>query len=207
MKGLIYCRYLTCIIACILLGSAAVSWAQPPVPSRWQGEITGKVYNQTFRGMVELELKPALPHENNPFHLFIGAGNPQDIGHLFLSSAMQFRTSPVSNRIATLQYLTIYLQGNRVQATLTDDHGGEAAKANGFGGPNVSAAQASDLMKGVLQNAWGNSEMFGFSRGATLMIQFNSNRMSGTIRGMGSSYTATSSPVEYQAQFQAQRIQ
>ena len=207
MKVLIYYKYLTYIIACILLGSTTASWAQPPVPSRWQGEIKGTVYNKPFTLMVELELKRALPHENNPFHLFIGAGNPQNMGHLFLSSAIQKKTSSVSNRIATLQYLTIYQQGNRLQATLTNDHRAEAAKANGFSGPNVSAAEASDLMRDILKNAWGNSEMFGFSRGASLLIQFNSNGMSGTIQGRGSSYTATSSTVQYQAQFQARRIQ
>lgn len=197
--------HLVSIIFCILLATAATSWAQPPVPSKWQGVITGKVYNKTFRLPVVLEIKPALQHENNPFHLFLGAGDTKDIGNLFFSSAMKFSTR--SGGVATLQYVTITMQGNRLRAILTDTHKAEAAKANGFGGPNVSAVQASPLMRDVLKNAYGNSEMFAFVRGATMTIQFNGSQLSGVISGKGGSYTATSSDVPYQAQFQARRVQ
>lgn len=181
---------------------AVNSRAQTPVPSSWEGEITGQVHNKSFRLPVTIELKKSLPHEKNPFHLFIGAGDPDDIGHVYLSSAIQFGNDPV-----TLQYLTISMQGNRLQASLTDDHSSEAAKANGFSGPNVSAEEASDLMKDVLRSAWGNSEMFGFRVGATLTLNFNNNQLSGTIQGSGGSYTATSSQVRYQARLEARRSQ
>ena len=195
--------FILCVITLIIFGTTAVSWSQPPVPSHWRGEITGKVHNKTFRLPVDLEFKQPIQHENNPFHLFIGAGKPQDVGNLFLSSAMSFSTRKGD---ATLQYLTISLQGNRLQATLSDTHKAEAAKANGFSGPNVSAAQASSLMRDIMKDVYGDCEMFGFSRGATLTIQFNGNQLSGVIRGNGVSYTETSSPVQYQAQFQARRI-
>ena len=186
-------------------GLAAFSdtWAQMPVPSLWRGEISGQVHNAGFRLPVTVEIKPALPHEANPFHLFVGAGEPSQVGHVFLSSAMQFGTS---RGPATLQYLAVSMQGARLTANLTSDHRAEAAKANGFCGPNVSAEQASDLMKGVLRDAWGATEMFGFTVGARLTADLNANQLAGAIEGSGGSYTATSSAVPYRARFSATRV-
>ena len=183
--------------------SATPMWAATPIPSQWRGEITGQVHNTKFRLPVSIEIKPPLPFENNPLNIFVGAGNPTDIGHLFLASAMKFNTSrgPV-----TLQYLSISIRQTRLQARLTDHHGAEAAKGNGFSGPNVSAEQASDLMKDVLRNAWGSAEMFGFNVGATLVIDFSGNRLSGTVQGLGSSYTGTTSGVAYGARMTATRV-
>lgn len=174
-----------------------------PIPSTWHGEIVGRVFNKVFRLPLTIEIRRPFPFERNPFHLFLGAGNPKNIGHIYLSSAMRFNTS---RGPATLQYLSLTLWGNQVKATLTETHSAEAAKANGFSGPNVSAAQASPLMRGVLRNAWGPTEMFSFSRGATLMLRFQGNRLSGTVQGTGSSYTGTSSSVVYQARMAARRV-
>jgi hypothetical protein len=107
---------------------------------------------------------------------------------------------------ASLQYLSLSLQKDQIGAVLTDTHRAEAAKANGFSGPNVSAAAASDLMRDVLQNAWGPTEMFGFDPGATLRIDFQGNTLSGSIQGRGGSYTATASRVNYRAEMTAARI-
>ena len=178
-------------------------WPRVPVPSVWRGEIAGRVYNKVFRLPVTIEIKGALPYEKNPIHIFIGTRNPKDIGHLYLTSAQQFRTSrgPV-----TLKYLSISLRGRRLQATLTNTHGGEAAKVNGFTGPNVSAEQASNLMKGILRDAWGPSEMFALRAGATLIINFYTDQLNGSIRASGTSYTDTSSVVNYGATIRARRV-
>ena len=191
------------VLATIFLCFAANVQAEVPIPSNWQGEIVGRVFNKMFRLPVTIEIRRPLPFERNPFHLFVGAGNPKDIGHVYLASAMRFNTS---RGPATLRYLSVFLQGNRVRARLTKTHGAEAAKATGFSGPNVSAAQASPLMRGVLRNAWGPTEMFSFGRGATLMLRFQENRLSGTVQGTGSSYTGTSSSVVYQARMAARRV-
>jgi len=198
-------KRLLCVIfvMSVFLISAANVRAEVPVPSKWQGEIVGRVFNKVFRLPVVIEIKRPLPFERNPFHLFLGAGNPKDIGHLYLASAMRFNTS---RGPATLQYLSIFLQGNHLRARLTETHGAEAAKVNGFSGPNVSAEQASPLMRDVLRNAWGPSEMFGFSKGAMLTLRFQGNRLSGTVQGVGNSYTGTSSSVVYQARMAARRV-
>lgn len=176
--------------------------AEVAVPSNWEGEIVGRVFDKVFRLPISIEIRKPLPFEKNPFHLFIGAGNPQDIGHLFLASAVRFNTR---RGTATLRYLTIFLQGSQVQARLTQTHHGEAAKVNGFSGPNVSAGQASPLMRGVLRNAWGATEMFGFGRGAVLTLSFQGNRLSGSVQGAGNSYTGTSSSVVYRGKLAARR--
>lgn len=196
------CLALKLAILTLLLATSTLR-AEMPVPSRWEGEITGQVQNTAFRLPVAIEFKSPLPHENNPLNIFIGAGDPKDPGHLYLSSAMPFNTSsgPV-----TLQYLMVTINESQIQAKLTDSHAAEAAKANGFSGPNVSAQEASDLMKGVLRDALGATEMFGFNIGATLVIDLNGNRLSGTIQGSGNSYTATSSRVPYRAGLIANRV-
>jgi hypothetical protein len=188
------------VISCLLVSTNLR--AEVPIPSRWQGEIVGRVYNKTFRLPVTIEISRQLPFERNPFHLFLGAGNPKNVGHVYLSSAMRFNTS---RGPATLRYLAISLRGNQLRARLTETHGAEAAKVNGFSGPAVSAAQASPLMRDVLRNAWGSTEMFCFSRGTVLMLRFQGNQLSGTVQGAGNSYTGTSSSVAYQARMVARR--
>ena len=194
--------WMVCLMTAFVFFAGNI-YAEVPVPSQWQGIIAGRVFNKTFRLPVTVEIKKTLPFERNPFHLFLGAGNPKNIGHLYLSSAMRFNTS---RGPATLQYLSMTLLGNQVKASLTNTHGSEAAKANGFSGPNVSAEQASPLMKGVLRNAWGPTEMFSFIRGATLFLHFQGNRLAGTLQGSGNSYTGTSSSVRYQARMAARRV-
>lgn len=187
----------------IFVLSAANVRAEVPVPSNWQGEIVGRVFNKVFRLPVTIEIRRPLPFERNPFHLFVGAGNPKDIGHVYLASAMRFNTS---HGPATLPYLSISVRGNEMRAKLTETHGAEAAKVNGFSGPNVSAGQASPLMRDVLRNAWGPTEMFGFSRGTMLTLRFQGNQLSGNLQGAGNSYTGTSSSVVYQARMAARRV-
>ncbi|MBW2094001.1 MAG: hypothetical protein JRI80_03860 [Deltaproteobacteria bacterium] len=198
-------KRLWCVMSLMaaLLVSAGDVRAEIPIPSNWQGEIVGRVFNKVFRLPVTIEIRRPLPFERNPFHLFLGAGNPKDIGHLYLASAMRFNTS---RGPATLRYLSIFLQGNQLRARLTETHGAEAAKVNGFSGPNVSAVQASPLMRDVLRNAWGPTEMFGFSRGTMLTLRFQGNRLSGIVQGAGNSYTGTSSSVVYQARMAARRV-
>ena len=200
-----------CFFTCVALNLtflalmlvATRTWADVPVPSRWRGEITGQVYHKTFRLPVLIEFKGSLPFENNPLNIYVGAGDPNQIGHLFLSSAMQFQTT---QGFVTLQYLTVSVQGTQVTATLTNHHGAEAAKANGFSGPNASADQASSLMKGVLRDAFGAVEMFTFSLGTTLHLHVNGNHLSGMIQGAGSSCTGTSSQVDYRANLTAELV-
>lgn len=191
------------LLIVVILLTTAGAWAEIPVPSQWQGEITGQVHNTPFRLPVVIEFNRPLPYENNPLHIFVGAGDPNDMGHLYLSSALELNTS---RGPATLQYLTISMQGSQLQARLSDDHRAEAAKSNGFSGPNVSAEQASDLMKGVLRDVLGATEMFGFDIGATLAIHIDGSQLSGTIQGSGSSYTGTSSQVKYRANLTAMPI-
>ncbi|OEU62302.1 MAG: hypothetical protein BBJ57_05865 [Desulfobacterales bacterium PC51MH44] len=179
-------------------------WAGMPVPGEWRGQIAGQVYNRTFRLPVAIIIKKPLPFENNPLNIYIGAGDPnKDIGHIYLSSAQQFNTTrgPV-----TLQYLSIAIRGSRLQGRLTDDHSGESAVLNGFNGPNVSAEEASELMKGILQQAWGPTEMFRFFVGTTIVLNFDGNTLSGSVQGEGGSYTGTSSSVRYTARIVATRI-
>ncbi len=173
------------------------------IPSTWQGEIRGRVHNENFRLPLTIEIRQPLPYEKNPMHICVATDKPDDIGHVFLSSAQQLSTSrgPV-----TLQYFFVSLSGSRMHAGLVDDHRAEAAVINGFSGPNVSAEQASDLMQGILEDAWGATEMFRFDVGATLVITFFENRLSGTLKGSGRSYTNTSSSVNYFADINAKRL-
>ncbi len=189
------------VLSCFLV--PGIVWAGIPIPSVWKGQIAGTVYNRSFSLPVIIEIKQALPHENNPLHIYVGTDNPQDIGHLYLTSALQFKAS---NGLVTLNYLAISVKGQRLQARLINTHGSEAAKANGFTGPNVSAEQASNLMKGILRDAWGPSEMFGLKVGATLFLNFQGNQLYGAIKGFGSSYTATSSDIQYVGNIRATRI-
>jgi hypothetical protein len=197
-----FIRYTLPLILLFAMVSPPNVWAGMPVPSTWQGEITGQTHNTTFRLPLVIEFKRPLSQENNPLNIFIGAGDPGDIGHIYLSSALGMSTN---SGPATLQYLSVSVRGSHLEARLTNHHGAAAAKANGFSGPNVSAEQASDLMRDVLRDAWGPTEMFAFGIGATLVMDVNGNRLTGEIQGSGSSYTGTSSNVEYRANLSAQR--
>ncbi|MDD2466423.1 MAG: hypothetical protein PHI97_20680 [Desulfobulbus sp.] len=181
----------------------SLSWAQFPVPSQWQGEISGQVHGTFFRIPVTLALSSPISGEQNPFHVFIGAGETDQFGHVTLSSAIQVNTR---HGLVTLKYLSVTTQDTRFSAHLTQDHTTEAAKINGFSGPNVSAAEVSTLMKDVLRNAWGSSEMFGFSVGTRLVAEQRGHELWGTLAGSGRSCTGTSSEVFYQAQFKAVRM-
>lgn len=179
------------------------SWAQFQVPGRWQGEILGQVHGMAFQLPVTIELSPSIEGERNPFHVFIGGGETNQPGQVSVTSALRINTA---NGPVTLQYLSVVVRNDRFSASLTQTHGAEAAKINGFSGPNVSAEQASNLMKDVLRSAWGAAEMFGFAAGMQIEVEQQGNLLQGTIAGHGSSYTGTSGDVGYQARFKAQRV-
>lgn len=193
--------------ACFFLPRMAFSGQAIPVSSEWEGEATGQVFGRAFRVPIFIETKKPFPGENNPFHVAIGDKQATDeIGSFLLTSALEF-TAPYSGGKATLQYLTVQVIGSQAKAVLTNEHRQEAAEANGFTAPNVSAQYSSELMRGVLQDALGQTEQLAFKRGATLIINFGGNQLSGNVEGFGTSYLGTYHPdVHFQAQFVARRV-
>ena len=173
------------------------------VPSQWQGEITGSIEGQPFRLPVTVEFGKPIAGEKNLMHLFIGAGEPsKDLGHVHLMSANQLQKGKSKT---TIQYLAVKREGNRITATMTDNGQAEAAAINGFTGPNVSVQQASDLMRDVLQSAWGATEIFSFLTGTSAELTISGESLSGTLSGRGVSFTATSS-AEYFATLNVKRV-
>jgi hypothetical protein len=172
-------------------------------PSQWEGEISGNIENQPFHLPVTVELGKPIAGEKNPVHLFIGAGEPsRDLGHVLLMSANQLQKGKSKT---TIQYLAVKREGNRILATMTDSGQAEAAAINGFTGPNVSAQQASDLMRDVLQSAWGETEIFSFLTGTSAELTISGESLSGTLLGSGVSFTGTSR-AEYSATLNAKRV-
>lgn len=208
-----------------------IAQAQVPIPSKWEGKAIGHVYGVEFSLPIRIEISSALPHEKNPFHLFIGSTSNDNAGDLLLISAMNVGTGgggiqykagsamgvyterriphsdqPPSSGSALLQYLTIRQEGSRVTGVLTNTSMKEAAAVNMFTGPNASAREASDLMRGVLESL-GTTEVFVFLQGAELQMQFSGGVLSGSVNGKGRSVLNTSSDVAYTCRFQASRIQ
>jgi len=205
---------------------------RPPVPSKWEGEASGVVYGREFRLPVFIELSAPIEYENNPFHLYFGTGEIESVGDVLLVSAASFssagfgptavwggrvgvyykRATPHSARPivrqqgATLRYLTITMADARVKATLTDTNAAAAAVINGFTGPNVSAKEASDVMRGVMES-FGPTEIFLFNQGAVLTLKFEGSAVSGEFEGQGRSATNTSSDVTYRCKFRAKRVE
>jgi hypothetical protein len=161
--------------------------AEFPVPSQWSGHFVGQVHQARFKLPVTLELGRPFPGESNPVHVFFAVGQESQVGQALLSSAQQFRT-PYTGRTTTLQYLTISVRGSQLLAQLTDDHSAEAAVLNGFTAGNISAETAPPGMHDVYRSL-GATEMFAFRRGAKLVMQIRGNEISGTLQGVGHSYT------------------
>ena len=88
---------------------------------------------------------------------------------------------------------------------LTETNAGAAAAINGFSGPNVSAQDASPVMRGVME-AIGNTEMFVFRKGATIRMSLEGGLPRGTAEGAGGCITNTSSEVAYACRFEAKRV-
>ncbi len=220
----------TYLLLAIILGTGIVQ-AQVPIPSKWEGKVTGRVYGIEFSLPITIEISSALPHEKNPFHLFIGSTSNANAGDLLLVSAMQVSTDgggikygtgsamgvyterqvPHSSRqpssgSALLQYFTIKLEGSQVTGVLTNVNRKEAATVNVFTGPNVSAREASELMRGVMESL-GTTEIFTFLQGAELQMRFDGGVLNGNVSGKGRSVLNTSSDVSYTCRFQASRIQ
>ena len=206
-----------------LFSSAA--FGQPIVPSRWEGRVTGEIHGKRFDMPVTIELSRSLPRENNPFHLFVGTPSVEQVGTFGLRSAIEMGTgrtykvydsrkvgvyehtvtrSPGRGNV-TLQFLSIRQAGNIVSAVLTNTHKKSAAAANTFTGPNISTLEASDLMRDVLRQL-GETEMFIFTQGASLRLQFGKTEVTGIISGAGSSVLGTSSNVQYRCSIRAQRV-
>lgn len=210
-------------IAWMLMAAAAC--AQPPVPSRWEGEVSGSIRGRTFRMPVNLELSAALPHEKNPFHLALTTASFNKIGDLLLASASSVGTggptreytagpvgvygtttgrTPGSGNV-TLQYFTLKVDGQQVTAELTETQAAAAASMNSFVGPNVSAEEASDLMRGV-HEALGPTEIFVLGRGAVLRLRFAPDGVTGSFEGKGRSVLNTSSDVPLTFTLRARRV-
>ncbi len=206
---------------------AGTVWGQPAVPSTWEGRATGSIRGVRFDIPVTIELKAALPWEKNPFHLFLGTISAKRVGDFGLMSANEVATGgpvktyetgrygvgvydrTVTQRAGrgnvTLQYLTVKVDGNAVTAVLTETQAEAAAAANVFTGPNVSAQEASDLMRGVMEQL-GPTEMFVFARGASVRLQFGGDGLTGTVTGKGGSVLGTSSLVLYECALRAKRV-
>lgn len=155
-----------------------------PVPSSWSGLIEGTVGGTAFRLPAQLELGPALSQESNPFHLFIGAGEPSRIGNLYLSSAQGFLT-PETRRQVTLQYLTIRpAQGGWMHGLLSDDHAAAAAAVNGFTGPNMAAVHAPPIMRDIY-GSMGPTALYAFRTGTGIILKLDGRELVGRIEGSG----------------------
>ena len=217
-------------VLAVTLGRGMVQ-AQVPIPSKWEGKAIGHVYGADFSLPVVIEISDSLPYEKNPFHLFIGSTSMTNVGDVLLTSAMKVstggggirydtgsamgvyteRTTPHSSQkpaagdAALLQYLTIKQEGSRVTAVLTNVNMNAAAAINAFTGPNVSAKEASALMRGVLESL-GTNENFVFLQGATLQLRFDGGNLNGSVAGKGRSILNTSSDIEYSCRIQAKRI-
>ena len=213
----------------VLLGTI---WAAPPIPSTWQGELSGTIHGVAVHQSVVLELQPPLPYETNPFHLFLGTATSNQLGDISLVSAAQFfsggtgyvydnqptgigiykkRVRPHQKDrpapgTALVQYLTLFIQGEQVVARLTDTNSKLSAAANTFTGPNVSALEASPVMRSVMQSM-GATEMFLVQQGAELRLRFDKNRAEGSFQGIGRSVINTSSDVLCRCTLHLQRVQ
>jgi len=204
---------------------AAVAQAQPPVPSVWEGEASGAIRGRAFRIPVVVELKAPLPHEANPIHFSITTPSFKQVGDLLLASASEMGTGhtgrvydaprvgvygyPVGRTAGrgnvTLQYFTVKLDGQRLTAVLTETQAAAAASLNSFVGPNVSAMEASELMRGV-HEALGPTEIFAIGKGATVRLDFTPQGVAGLIEAKGRSVLNTSSDVGLQATLRARRV-
>lgn len=176
-----------------------------PVGSQWRGVAEGQVFNQRFRLPVVIEFRRPLPQESNPIGLFLGVGTPQQVGNANLFSALSLNTS---SGAATLQYLSIQTSRTQLTGRLVNNRSAEAAAANQFYAPNVSAAYAPPIMRSVY-GSLGSYELFIFNQGATISLAYNSaGQIQGRIQGNGSSGAGIFPlpPINYQAMLIVERV-
>jgi hypothetical protein len=222
--------FLSAVVLSLIVMARPVP-AQPPVPSRWEGQAIGSIHGVEFRVPITVELGETIPHENNPFHLYIGSDAMEQIGNVLVVSATAVNSSgggetiwipggnigiykkrqtphsanrPQPGSAATLQYWNVRWDEQGVTGVLTDTNAAAAATLNGFTGPNVSAQEASPLMRGVMESL-GSTENFVFRQGAVVKILFDGDGLSGSLEGTGRSVTNTSSDVSYACTFRARR--
>ena len=171
----------------------------------WQGEIQGHVFGQPFQQPVVVEIGAPLPHENNPMNLFIGVPDVYAVGSLGLYSALPF-TSPSGGEV-TLQYFTLTVQNDQIKAVLSNDHMAEAAVANQFTAPNVSAHSAPPIMQDIYRSL-GLTEFFAFREGTQVSIKVDGSKLTGHIYGTGGSIWGIfpTPDVTYEATFVATRV-
>jgi hypothetical protein len=185
----------TLLLSISLVSSSA--YAQNiPIPSTWQGEITGQIYNQTFTLPVVIVLKQPISYEQNPLYLMIGSDPAEAVGSLMLVSAMSFNTSSGN---VTLQYLSVQVRGNQIVATLNNQHIQESAAANQFTAPCFS--------DGGVVGCLMPTEPYIFTVGTTMILNCNDNQLIGKIQGTGTSIMGMSDIFElpYQAELRAIR--
>ena len=186
----------------VVLSNSSLTQAFP-VRSEWRGEAKGQVFNQTFQLPIVVKFKPAVSGENNPFHLSIGIGTPQQVGNSALFSTL------VHDNGAVLQYLTIQASSSNLVAQLSNRHTAAAAAINQFTAPNVSAQHAPTIMQNIYADL-GATEFFVFNEGSSIVMSLDDNgRLVGKIEGTGSSIVGIFSlpPVDYQARFVLERVQ
>jgi hypothetical protein len=111
-----------------------------------------------------------------------------------------------SSDAALLQYMTISQNGALVTAVLSNINIKAAAAANLFTGPNISAMEASPVMRSVMEGL-GSTEVFILQKGARLQMQFDKDFVNGIMEGSGRSVLNTSSDVVYTCRFQARRVE
>jgi hypothetical protein len=218
------------LCAAFLLVSAVL--AQPPVPSEWKGEAKGSIREKVFTLPVSIELKSPPKFDNNAFRFFIGSADMKRLGDFLVLSSAEVATggTPVmwkwservgapgiykqigpasqaklSSGAAVLQYFTIQYEGAKMIARLAGANTASAAAANSFVGPNVSALEASAVMRGVMDSL-GPTEVFIFGKGATVTLEFTPDAVTGVIAGEGRSVTNTSSGVHFHCRLTARRV-
>jgi hypothetical protein len=174
--------------------------------SQWQGEIRGQVYGQSFHLPLDVVFREPLPDENNPVNVFLGAGDPSQVGNVFLTSASQYT---VSSGQVTLQYFSVETSGSELSAILTDAHFSEAAAANLFTAPNVSAQSAPEGPGRQIYETMGPTEMFAFLEETQLNVNVSGDTLSGNVQGSGQSITGVfpTGDVVYSAEFTAARVE
>ena len=170
--------------AMLALAAAFVTAAQP-VPSRWKGRATGEVHGRSFRLPMTIEIAGPLPFEQNPFNLSLSSDSAtrdeaSRLGSFLVRSAAEMFT-PTGGK-ATLEYFRITRSDAEVTAVLRNTQAAAAAVMNTFVAPNVSAEQASELMRDVLKSL-GPTEFHAFRPGAGIKLQFQGDAVTGTLGG------------------------
>lgn len=95
-----------------------------------------------------------------------------------------------------------------MSAVLMDEHRAEAAMANQFTAPNVSAQTAPPGPGGDIYETLGPTELFAFLEGTEFTIEVSGDTLTGSVAGSGQSLTGIfpTGDVTYEAEFSATRV-